>query len=247
MIECLNRFRQSREKLLFYCATLLYFWFIGGVFRRWLPWAWVQEKWGVAVAAVVFLLLLFWFLKRITPGQTFEVRAVLIGYWLSFWLMFFFISRFDLALLWPILWLAFLFWQTKEATSYPAKPDPAPPGNLQPSALVTIALFVIDFYSFATFFNTPIWLLAALSGMLFGAVSLVDRPSLTSLLAAVFLGIQAFWISRFFPWSVAGMTGFLLLMLVWLMAARLIQRWSWFLNGVFVVCLGIMMFGMRWF
>jgi len=101
------------QNIIFYCTTLVYFWFVGGAFRFWFPGLEINSRFGVSIAVVILVGLIYWFFEKIVPQVTGGRKELLLGYWLGFWFTIFFVSRYELALFWPLVWLAFLLWQIK--------------------------------------------------------------------------------------------------------------------------------------
>lgn len=238
------------QEPLFYCTTLLYFLFIGGFFRLWFPQAAPQSRFAVALSVLAFLVLLYWFFERIMRGQSVDAlyKKILLLYWVAFWFFLFFVSRSWLSLFLTLGWLFILWWQVKSQW-----------GSLvfRINALIAtvVVLITIDLYSFATFFNFPVLILAVFGGVLFAGIWLLETkkpdlsqetPNLPALLATVFLGVEAVWLSRFFPWSITAMTAFFLSLLGWLAVTRFLGRWSWFASGCCLVFLGLLLIGLRW-
>ncbi len=242
------------KNILFYCTTLLYFLFIGGFFRSWLPQAAPETRFAVALSVLAFLGLVYWFFERILDQGLAGTltQKILLFYWITFWFFLFFVSRPWLTLFFTISWLLILWWQVNTTTNY-QRPTTSFKFNIL--VALTVSLLTIDLYSFATFFNFPVLILAIWGGILFASVWLFapkdpgiseQAPSLSALLATVFLGVETIWLSRFFPWSIAAMTAFFLGLLAWLATTRFLGRWSWFASGSFLVFMAFLLLGLRW-
>lgn len=235
---------------LFYCTTLVYFLSIGGFFRIFLETLAPYNRFTVALSVLAFLGLLYWFFERILDkGFTgTHFKKILLLYWVTFWFFLFFVSKPWLALFFTVVWLFVLWWQTKAEWGSL---------GLRVNTLVAavIGLATVGLYSFATFFNFPMFVLAVFGGILFAGVWLFvpkdsgmtkEATSLPALLATIFLGVQAIWLSRFFPWSITAMSVFFLALLSWLAATRFLGRWSWFVSFVLIFFLIFLLLGARW-
>lgn len=250
ILEKLQTIGYRFQTPLFYFATLLYFLLIGGFFRQWWPWLAVNSRFLASLAVLIFITLLYWFFKR-TESLAIDQRnkILLLAYLLTCWLLMAFISVPWIALVFSIAGTLFLWWvesQIKQAKL-----------SLNSLILVVVFLGVFDIYSLGTFFDLPAWMLAALMGVLFAGMWLLDPPVekekdnkkdyLIAVLATVFLGIQAFWLSQLFPWTVVANSAFLICLFLWLATGRFLERWSWLVSGVFWACLLVLFFSVRWF
>ncbi len=245
LLENLKPKTHNLKPAIFCCTTLVYFWFVAGLFRAWGSWAVITSRFQVSLVCLVLIGLWYWFFEKVLEEQRLASRLVFGGYFLAFWFLVFFISQPWLAGLLPLAFVGFLFWELhgKADASF----------RFNALLMVVFLLVNIDLYSLATFFAFPLWILAAGAGVLFGFVWLIipseatTSPTLPALLATLFLGVETFWISRFFPWSVLGMAGFFTLVFLSLAATRFLGRWSWAVAGFFAVFLGVLFLGVHWF